>query len=104
MIHVVATIELIPGTREAFLEEFRSVVPAVLEEHGAIEYGAAVDLNTKIERQVPLRDDVVTIIEKWEDVPSLEAHLVAAHMLAYRERIKDYVQDAQLQILQPAAL
>jgi quinol monooxygenase YgiN len=102
MIHVVATIELKPGTREAFLEEFRNVVPAVLAEHGAIEYGAAVDLSTKIERQVPLRDDVVTIIEKWEDVPSLKAHLVAPHMLAYRECIKDYVQGAQLQILQPA--
>lgn len=102
MIHVIATIELKPGTRAAFLAEFRKVVPDVRAEFGSIEYGAAVDLDTKIEKQAPLRDDVVTIVEKWEDVPSLEAHLVAPHMAAYRERIKDYVQGAQLQILQPA--
>ncbi len=34
MIHVIATIELNPGTREAFLEEFRKLVPLVRAEAG----------------------------------------------------------------------
>ena len=38
MIHVIAEIETTEGKREAFLEEFRKVVPLVLEEAGCIEY------------------------------------------------------------------
>ena len=42
------------------------------------------------------------VVEKWEDIEALEAHLVAPHMLAYRERVKSMVRSATLHILQPA--
>jgi quinol monooxygenase YgiN len=51
--------------------------------------------------QPPLRDDVVTVVEKWEDIPSLEAHLVAPHMLGYRVKVKDLVRSTQVLVLQP---
>jgi quinol monooxygenase YgiN len=102
MIHVIATVSLAPGTRGRFLEVFNANVPAVQAEDGCIEYGAAVDLPTDLERQGPVRPDVVVVVEKWRDLPALEAHLVAPHMLAYRAKTKDYVLAASLQILQPA--
>ena len=43
MIHVIATVQLAPGTRGPFLEEFRKVVPLVRAEDGCLEYGAAID-------------------------------------------------------------
>jgi quinol monooxygenase YgiN len=102
MIHVIATIELAPGTREAFLTEFRRIVPLVCAETGCLEYGPTVDLGTDIAARVPPRNDVVVVVEKWASVEALEAHLTAPHMTDYRGRVKDYVVSAKLQILQPA--
>ena len=101
MIHVLATIELQPGTREKFLTEFRGVMPAVRAEVGCIEYGPAIDAATDIPQQQRLGDDKVLVVEKWESLEALKAHLVAPHMLAYRERVKSYVARVGLQILQP---
>jgi len=101
MIHVIAQVEIEAGQREAFLVAFKEIVPEVLQEQGCIEYGPTVDLETDMERQH--RDENrVTIIEKWETLDDLENHLTAPHMLAYRERIKDMVRHAQLNVLSPA--
>jgi quinol monooxygenase YgiN len=102
MIHVVATIELQPGTRDAFLGQFRRLVPEVQAEAGCIEYGAAVDVASGLGPQTALRPDVVVVIEKWSDLEALRAHAGAAHMAAYRARVKDWVARTTLQVLEPA--
>jgi quinol monooxygenase YgiN len=102
MIHVIATIELAPGGREAFLKEFHALVPHVKAEDGCIAYGPTVDVASGIPVQGALRADVVTVVEQWRDVPALQAHLVAPHMQAYRGRVKDLVRGMQLQVLEPA--
>lgn len=102
MIHVIAEIEINQGQREAFLLEFNKVVPLVLDEKGCIEYGATVDADTGIDRQAPQRGDTVTIVEKWSDTDSLQAHLDSEHMAAYREKVKNLVAGATLRILDPA--
>jgi len=61
-----------------------------------------VDLPTEIGAQVPERSDVVTVVEKWESVDALEAHLMAPHMLDYRKRVGGYVVNSSLAILAPA--
>ena len=102
MIHVIATVELHPGTREKFVAEFRKVIPDVLKEDGCIEYGPAVDAETDIAIQAKVGADRVVIIEKWESVPALKAHSVAPHMQAYRARVKEYVKGMELRVLAPA--
>src|SRR5260370_41276158 len=102
MIHVIATIELVEGKRDAFLKEFRALVPQVRVENGCLEYGPAVDFASGIGVQGPPRGDVVTVIEKWSDLAALKAHLVAPHMEAYRPRVKDLVRSTTLQVLEPA--
>lgn len=102
MIHVIATIELVPGKRAAFLQEFHRVMPAVHAEQGCIEYGPTIDLQTSIPAQGHAREDVATIVEKWSDLTALEAHLKAPHMTEYRARVKDYVASVKLHVLQPA--
>ena len=101
MIHVVAQVEIKAGKQEAFLEEFRRLVPTVLQEAGCIDYGPTVDADTDLDRQ-HTDDTLVTIIERWESLDHLKAHLVAPHMTDYRERVKDYVVGAKLKILRPA--
>ena len=102
MVHVVATIELHSGVRTQFLGEFQQIVPTVRAEDGCLEYGAAVDVFTGLVAQIPLRDDVVVVVEKWRDLPALVAHLAAPHMTAYRTRVRDLVIKTTLQVLQPA--
>src|SRR6516162_10705978 len=101
MIHVIATIELVEGQREAFLKEFHALVPRVRAENGCLEYGPAVDLATGLAAQGLPRADVVTVIEKWSDLAALKAHLTAPHMEAYRPRVKHLVRSTALQILEP---
>lgn len=102
MIHVIATIELAPGTRAAFLAEFRKVIAPVRGEAGCIEYGPAIDVESGLSAQVRIGDDRVAIIEKWESMEALRAHLVAPHMVAYRATVRDYVVGSELRILAPA--
>ena len=102
MIHVIATIELQPGHRDDFLAEFQQLVPAVREEDGCIEYGPAVDAVSGIDAQQTKGADVVTVMEKWESIDALKAHLVAPHMQAYRPKVKEMVRGMTLHILEPA--
>lgn len=101
MIYVIASVELKQGKRDQFLDEFRSIVPMVLEEKGCLEYGPTVDVATNIAAQGEVRENVVTVVEKWESIEALETHLIAPHMLEYRGKVKDIVAGTQLQILEP---
>ncbi len=101
MIHVIATIQLAPGTRTQFLEEFRQVVPLVRAEAGCLEYGAAVDEPTALRAQELVGEDTVIVVEKWESVAALEAHLRAPHMEEYRGRVGNFVRGVQLHVLRP---
>lgn len=103
MIHVIGIVELRPGTRDKFLAEFSVIKPQVAAEDGCIEYAAAIDLASGLSVQPPLRPDTVTIVEKWTGLPALMSHLAAPHMGSYRDRVKDFVVKATIQVLEPAA-
>ncbi|MBA62108.1 MAG: antibiotic biosynthesis monooxygenase [Planctomycetaceae bacterium] len=102
MIHVICTICIAPGRRDDFIAEFNGIVPQVLAEKGCLAYGPTVDVDTDIERQAVPADNEVVIIEKWETLDDLKAHLVAPHMNAYRERVKEMVENGHLRITKPA--
>jgi len=102
MIHVIATIELVAGRREEFLQAFHELVPLVLAEDGCLEYGPTVDVASGIPVQQEIRSDVVTVVEKWEDLDALHAHLAAPHMEKYREKVNSIVLGMSLQVLQGA--
>jgi quinol monooxygenase YgiN len=101
MIVVIATIEVAAGQRDDFLAEFRKVMPLVHAEEGCLEYGPTLDAATDIAAQGPVRKDAVVIVEKWDSLAALKAHLNAPHMHEYRARVKDLVKHVSLQILQP---
>ena len=101
MIHVLATIQLAPGRREDFLDEFRKLVPQVHAESGCMEYGPAVDIASPSTAPPP-RADVVTVIEKWESIVALQDHLAAPHMARFRTAVKDIVLGVELRVLEPA--
>jgi len=101
MIHVVASIKVKEGKRDTFLGIFKSNVPAVQAEEGCIAYQPAVDFPSGFSSQ-QVDAQVVTVLETWESLEHLKAHLKAPHMLAYREQTKDLVEGTSLKVLQNA--
>ena len=102
MIHVIATIELKPDTREDFLDVLRDNISNVKAEAGCLAYEPAVDIDSGLPAQGAVRENVVTILEAWESLEHLIAHLKTPHMLSYRDAVTDYVENVSVQIMAPA--
>ncbi len=101
MIYVIATINVNEGCRDAFVARFHDLMPLVRAEAGCLEYDLTGDVETNIGAQEPLRSETLTVVERWEDLDALEAHLIAPHMLQYRTDVADLVAGVSLQVLQP---
>jgi quinol monooxygenase YgiN len=101
MIHVIATIRTAPGRRDDFLAAFRALVPEVKAEGGCIEYGPTIDVASGLAPQPPLRNDVVTVVEKWQDLDALKRHLAAPHVSQFLERSKDLLAGLEIHVLAP---
>ena len=102
MIHVIATVELKPGCRAAYLKVLLSNVDAVKAEKGCLEYTPAIDVETDIPIHETYDDNVVTILESWKDITALKNHFKEPHMLAYREKTKDLLKKVSIRVLRPA--
>jgi quinol monooxygenase YgiN len=63
---------------------------------------ARLSMPPGIKAQISLGENFVVMIEKWEGLKDLEAHLTVPHMLEYRQDVKDWVAGIKLQVLQPA--
>ena len=98
MIHVLASIKVKPGKRNIFVEHIKSNIPNVIKEKGCMEYNPTIDVDYHIDNQT-LDENMVTIIEKWENFETLKNHMQAPHMLSYRKNVKDLVEYTSLKIL-----
>ncbi|MGD0231059.1 MAG: putative quinol monooxygenase [Syntrophorhabdales bacterium] len=101
MVYVVVPVRVKAGKLAEFLELFRSVAPLVRKEKGCLQYVAATDLDTGLPPQV-LDKDVVTIIERWEDIEALKNHLATSHMAGYFEKEKALTEGGAIKILKEA--
>ena len=101
MINVIASISVKEGRISDFLIILKALLPKVRKERGCLEYFPALDVDAGLSSQI-LNKNVVTIIEKWENLETLREHLTATHMQIYREQVKDIVEDVSLRILQEA--
>ena len=101
MIHVIAEMEVAEGMRDAFLKEFRRIVPIVRDEDGCMEYGAAVDRPTGLQVQPAERKNLVTVIEKWSSEEALKTHLAAPHMAEYLKRVANMRLQVRIYVLNP---
>ena len=101
MIHVIATIELKPGCLEDYLKILKENVPKVKAEDGCLAYEPTIDIESGLPIKIEIRENVVTIVEAWETLAALQAHLKTEHMAAYREAVQDYVAGLSVRVLQP---
>ena len=101
MIHVIASIQVKEGQVAAFLDIFKANIPNVLQEKGCLEYMPTMDIPTGLGPQ-ELNPDRVTILEKWDSLEDLKAHLASPHMRIYHEEVKNIVEKVSLKVLAAA--
>lgn len=101
MIIVIASIQVKENGMAEFLQTFKANVPNVLAEKGCLEYTPTVDVPAESIPQ-ELNPNVVTVVEKWRSIEDLQAHLNAPHMMDYRDKVEDLVEDVSLKIVQEA--
>lgn len=99
MINVVASIRVKTGKLSDYLAILKANMHVVRKEKGCIEYVPTIDVDSKLPPQV-LDKNCVTLLEKWESLESLHAHLGSSHMLDYREKVKNLVESVTLKVLQ----
>lgn len=89
MLTVIAEIRTRPGQhhRRAVLDQFAKIIPTVLQEAGCHGYAPLVDHAAGVSFQTTAPDSIV-MVEQWESVAHLEAHLQTPHMKARRKRSK----------------
>ncbi|MCL2123643.1 MAG: antibiotic biosynthesis monooxygenase [Desulfovibrionaceae bacterium] len=78
--YIVATIHPKAGKEEAVKAEILKNIPNVRKETGCLRY----DLHVR-----KTGGDTFMLYEIWADKAAFEAHGLAPHMAAYRERTKD---------------
>jgi quinol monooxygenase YgiN len=101
MINVIASIRVKAGKRSDYLSILKANAPEVRKEKGCIEYIPTIDIDSKLPPQT-LDKDCVTLLERWESLEALHAHLGAPHMLSYREGVKDLVESITIKVLREA--
>lgn len=103
MLTVLAEIRTRPGAhhRQAVIDSFTIVVPLVLKEAGCHGYQPLVDNAAHVAFQTTAPDSIF-MVEQWETVAHLEAHLQTAHMQEHSERVKNDVLEVHIRILEDA--
>jgi quinol monooxygenase YgiN len=102
MICVIATIQVAAGQRAELLALFRPLAEKVRSEPGCIEYTPMIDADSGLDEQGPVRDNALTIVEKWESAAALRAHLKTMHMVEYFREAERFQLTMGLQVLEPA--
>lgn len=90
MIYVIATLTIAPGTRDAVVAAARPCIEATRRETGCLRYDLTLDA---------LDETRMTFVEDWESRDALEAHFGTAHIAAWREAGKPYIQSAVIEIV-----
>ncbi len=78
---------------------FAKIIPTVLQEAGCHGYAPLVDHAAGVSFQTTAPDSIV-MVEQWESVAHLEAHLQTPHMKARSEAVKGDVLETSIRILQ----
>ena len=99
MINVIASIRVKTGMLSDYLAILKANMLTVRKEKGCIEYIPTIDIDVKLQPQV-LDKNVITILEKWDSLDVLHAHLESLHMVDYRKKVKSLVESVSLKVLQ----
>jgi quinol monooxygenase YgiN len=97
MIYVVVMVRVKEGKARQFIDLFKSIMPTVHKEKGCIEYKPAIDAPGAPPDATD--SNTVVILERWESMEHLQAHMSTPHMAEFFEKQKDLVEDSKIKLL-----
>jgi quinol monooxygenase YgiN len=98
MIHVVVTMVIKEGRLPEFLELARRVAAEVRREAGCLAYDYTLDVKSPLPTQEPVQANRLTLIERWESLEALEAHMTAPHMKLYGPQMQPLRESAAIRV------
>jgi len=102
MIYVNVSVRVKPGKRQEFIDLFNSFAVTIRKEKGCIQFIPAVDLETGMPPQ-SLDKNMVTILERWEGLEALKAHLAMPYMADFFAKQQPLVEETvSMKILKEA--
>ena len=101
MVYVIASIHVKQGSLEEYLAAIKENLPNVRSEEGCIQYQPCMDVAAGLRLQ-DTDQQRVTVVEQWESIEALQAHLAAPHMTAFREQVGGLIDGMSLQVVQEA--
>lgn len=101
MLTIIAEIQVHQGNRhkQNVIDAFEKITPAVLAEPGCHGYSLLVDAPLSLPFQ-SVDANVIIMLEQWESIEHLNAHMQTAHMQAYQTEVKDDVAAVKIRILE----
>jgi quinol monooxygenase YgiN len=100
MVYVVVKVTVREGKVGEYIDLFKSVAETVRREKGCIEYKPAVDAAGAPPDSVD--KNIVFILERWNSMDELGAHLGTSHMADYFEKQKSLVVGSEIKVLEEA--
>jgi len=101
MIYGVVSVRVKPGKKEEYIALFKTMAARVRAEKGCLEYISTVDFKAGPPIQV-FEENVVTILEKWESLDALQAHLAAPYMADFFQKEGALIEGNVLKFLREA--
>ena len=103
MLTIIAEIQIRSGAKhyKNVCHAFKKITPIVLLEKGCYGYELLTDYLTEVDFQTKVPDSI-TLLEHWESMQHLNAHLKTAHMQAYQAEVEDDVVGIKIRILAAA--
>lgn len=105
MLIVIAEIQTHSGAQhhENVINAFKKITPTVLLEDGCYGYELLLDHQADVDFQTKVPDSII-MLEHWQSIDHLNAHLQTAHMQAYQQQVKDDVLSVKIRIMEKGIL
>jgi quinol monooxygenase YgiN len=89
MLHILVTMMVKEGRMKEFLAVCAELRPSVLREAGCQAYEYTRDAASPLGIQEPVEANRITLIERWESLDALKAHMGTPHMKEAGLKMKD---------------
>jgi quinol monooxygenase YgiN len=89
MLHILVTMMVKEGRMEDFLAVCAELQPSVLKEPGCRAYDYTREIPSPLGTQEPIDPNRITLLERWESLDALKAHMETPHMKQAGLKMKD---------------
>ena len=98
MIEVITEYSCLPGQRQRVLDAALALQAAVRDEVGCLGYSPLVDTPASMPDQL-LDPDGVVLVEQWQSLKHLHAHLSSPHQMDFERHTAEAVREMRQRVL-----